>query len=268
MAMGRIEELILRYSARGMDVLRPYLPEDFCVQAANAIQSWPRGTVVLTTGFYVDGKAETDGPTGTLFLAQTLRKLGFSPLVVTDEICRDFFEKSGVPVCYLSVAVTPEEQKTYLETWHPVGMISVERCGENIRSQYANMRGISIGAYTAPLDQLFVQAPCQTIGIGDGGNEIGMGNLAEVIQEKLSLVPCRIPVDYLVIATVSNWGALGLCAALGKLPEEHTFLDAYALAKSLGFVDGVTKKCTQSEDGFDLQVGLELLQQLKDSDQA
>ena len=43
-----------------------------------------------------------------------------------------------------------------------------------------------------------------TFGVGDGGNEIGMGNLKEVIMSKLALTPCDIEVDALIIATVSN----------------------------------------------------------------
>ncbi len=50
---------------------------------------------------------------------------------------------------------------------------------------------------TARLDYLFEHG-IPSVGIGDGGNEIGMGNLAEVIPG----------VDRLVLASVSNWGVL------------------------------------------------------------
>jgi hypothetical protein len=112
------------------------------------------------------------------------------------------------------------------------------------------MRGISIAEHTAPLDCLFELAQVPTVAIGDGGNEIGMGNLAAEIREKLAIEPCRVTVDYLIIATVSNWGALGLCACLGAVPTAEELEDAYLLARDLGFVDGVTKECTLSEDGF------------------
>lgn len=256
--MGKREDLILARSGRGMELLRTHLSGHFCDDAARAIAGWPRGTVLLTTGFYVAGHAETDGPTGTLFLAWALHRLGFAPVVVTDEPCRGYFERFSIPVRYFEGS-----GDELLRELSPVGLISVERCGENIRGDYANMRGVSIAAHTRPIDRLFAGAHLPTVGIGDGGNEIGMGNLAEVIEEKLSLVPCRVRVEHLLIATVSNWGALGLCAALGWLPEREDYLRAYETARELGFVDGVTGKTTLSEDGFPLEIGLELLSALQ-----
>ena len=49
---------------------------------------------------------------------------------------------------------------------------------------------------------------------------------------------------------MSNWGALGLCAALGQLPSEAELLAAYALCPQVGLLDGITCEPTLSEDGF------------------
>ena len=50
-----------------------------------------------------------------------------------------------------------------------------------------------------------------TIGIGDGGNEIGMGKIPhETIVKNIpngDLIHCRVPTDHLIVAGVSNWGA-------------------------------------------------------------
>ena len=261
--MGKIENLILQQSGRGMDLLRPHLSENFCSETAAAILNWKRGPVILVTGFYVAGHAETDGPPGTRFLAEALSNCGFSPVVVTDEPCRGYFERFDIPVRYLETNVEEGTVRELLQEIAPVGMVSVERCGENIHGDYANMRGVSIAANTASLDKLFVFADCPTVGIGDGGNEIGMGNLAKEITEKLSLVPCKTCVDHLMIATVSNWGALGLSAALGWLPDEAGFIQAYEIACELGHVDGITKLCELGEDGFSLDIGLKLVNDLK-----
>lgn len=251
--MGFVEDLILRHPCRGMDILRDYLPVDFCREAAELILSWPRGeNVLLTTGFYVAGHAETDGPPGTLLLAKALETLGFRPVVVTDSLCRGYFERGGIACTYLETNTSDEALLALLDRLSPVGMISVERCGRNLDGDYANMRGISIAEYTAPIDRLFELAELPSVGIGDGGNEIGMGNLSEIIRDKLMLSPCRVTVEKLVIATVSNWGALGLCAYLGCLPSGAALEEAYLLAQELGHVDGVTKECTLSEDGFEL----------------
>ena len=48
-----IEDIILRHSQRGMDVLRPYMPKAFCEEAVEALLNLPHGVIFLTTGFYV-----------------------------------------------------------------------------------------------------------------------------------------------------------------------------------------------------------------------
>ena len=55
-----------------------------------------------------------------------------------------------------------------------------------------------------------------TVGIGDGGNEIGMGNMRHVIPdiENLPDDPCVTTTTELITASVSNWGGYGLIAAL------------------------------------------------------
>ena len=72
-----IEKIILRFSARGMDVLSKYLPMNFCEQAAVALLKCRRGVVYILTGFYVKGACETDGPPGSFFLSRALSRLGF-----------------------------------------------------------------------------------------------------------------------------------------------------------------------------------------------
>ena len=260
--MNKIESIILQNSARGMDVLKDHLSQTFCSDAANAILGWDRGTVLVTTGFYVAGHAETDGPPGALFVCNALKHNGFTPVVITDDICRGYFEEFGISVEYISKNASDADFDRINKTFSPVGMISIERCGENVRGDYANMRGISIAEHTAPIDRMFETAICPTVGIGDGGNEIGMGNLADVIRDKLSLCPCKTKVDYLVVATVSNWGALALGAAMGYLPSENEYLSAYEACVSHGYVDGISKEVTLSEDGFDLSVGKQLLNEL------
>ena len=100
--MNTIEDIVLRYSERGMKDIRPYVSTDCCHKAAKEILSWERGNVFLTTGFYVAGYAETDGPVGTLTLALALKKLGFSPIMLTDSYCEGFFEEQQVGVEYVS----------------------------------------------------------------------------------------------------------------------------------------------------------------------
>lgn len=254
-----IEDIILKHSKRGMDILREYIEADFCKRAADEILSWKRNNVILTTGFYVGGCAETDGPLGTVILAYALKAAGYIPIIVTDSFCKNLFEKENFRVIYADEYEKSDCFEKLLDNINPSGLISIERCGKNIYGDYANMRGISIKAYTAPIDELFEAAyekNIPTIGVGDGGNEIGMGNLKEIIKEKLDLVPCKIKVKHLIIATVSNWGAYAIAAYMQKISgkkllKDCTFLKEYMkyIVKA-GCVDGVTKKHEATVDGF------------------
>ena len=257
---GSIEDIILKFSHRGMDALRPYLPAEYCKEAAEDILSWERGNVLLTTGFYVAGHAETDGPAGTVVLAKALQTLGFRPHILTDENCSRYFEPEGLDTIYMSYEEGDDFCLSLLDRLQPAGLISVERCGVNVQGDYVNMHGDSIRSHTAQIDRLFDAAygKIPTVGVGDGGNEIGMGNLADVIGRELSLVPCRTKVDRLVIATVSNWGAYGIAAYLEILSglavfppveEVKAYLQRTVL---LGSVDGMSEQNVCRVDGFSL----------------
>ena len=261
--MGRLEQLILGHSRRGMDMLADLLPADFCADAGRFVLSWPRGRVLLITGFYVDGKGETDGPPGTRLLFDALTRLGFSPLVVTDHFCTDYFRTSGLPFVTFGPEAGEEDLRALLDREKPVGLISTERCGRTADGRYLNARDRDIRAHMAPLDDLFLFFGGPTVGIGDGGNEIGMGNLAADITERLGRVPCAVKTDRLIIATVSNWGALGLCAALGQLPGSAELLAAYELCPPSGLIDGITGEATLSEDGFPVEYVVKLQNDLE-----
>lgn len=263
-----IEDIVLRYSGRGMTVLQQYLHSGYCKRAAKRLLALERGNILLTTGFCVSGKAETDGPPGTVILAHALKKLGFHPTIVTDQICRGLFESEHFPVEYVDIGDDARVYQRLLERYRPVCLISIERCGRNLEEDYSNMRGISIARQTAQIDIMFDLASRSgilTIGIGDGGNEIGMGNLQDVITEKLSLTPCTVTVDELIVATTSNWGAYALAASLAVQKHQHLLMSYRELSRylehivELGCIDGVTKKQEPSVDGFPPEIEREIL---------
>ena len=265
------EDIILRHGTRGMDKLRAHLPADFCDRAAARLACAGGGTVLILTGFFVNGAAETDGPPGTFVLARTLAALGYTPVVVTDALCRGLFEPFGIAAEYLPHDADLTCARGLLARLAPKALVSIERCGRNEHGFYRSMRGLDIGPYTAPADLLFDAADgIPTVGIGDGGNEIGMGALAPVIRRELDLEPCVVPADELIIAAVSNWGAYALAARLqaraGRGPvmppaDEVTAFFAHIVA--CGCTDGMSGKAEMKEDGFDLSVGLDIYSQLQ-----
>jgi len=98
-----------------------------------------------------------------------------------------------------------------------------------------------------------------TVGIGDGGNEIGMG-AARARIARIDALRARIAtvvrVDHLVVAGVSNWGGYGVVAALGRLtgqdllhtPEVERRLIAACVA--VGACDGVTRRREPTVDSL------------------
>lgn len=266
-----VEDIILHHSSRGMDILRPYLASDFCRNAAHDMLNSDRGNVLLATGFYVAGFAETDGPPGTLFLAKALNSLGFECTIVTDKFCRGFFEDEGVNVEYADIKAAEKHYAGLLDKYAPKWLVSIERCGVNSSGDYANMRGESIMEYTARIDLMFDEGRRRgipTVGIGDGGNEIGMGNFRGIIERELSIAPCVVEVDYPIIATVSNWGAYGLCAYLQRLSGErlmpdYSEIEAYLKKISvMGSIDGITKQHVPMVDGFAPEIEREIIDSL------
>jgi hypothetical protein len=144
------------------------------------------------------------------------------------------------------------------------------------RNRCHNARGKLIDGSTAPLHLLFEpgllehrprrRPGLKTIGIGDGGNEIGMGaipweDLARRIGgDAAALIPCRIATDWNLIAGTSNWGAFALAAAtlllknrvdaLAPFDEEfHQRLLEEMVAHGPA-LDGMTRRREATVDGL------------------
>ena len=151
----------------------------------------------------------------------------------------------------------------------PSVVIAIERCSFTASGRYLNMRGEDTSEYHAKLDYLFLHHDV-TVGIGDGGNEIGMGNLADYIPsvESLPNEPATTTVSRLVIASVSNWGGYGVIAALSQLTGRN-LLPSVAQEEEViramvdkGAVDGMAGKPVYAVDGFPLEENRQTLEAL------
>jgi len=120
-------------------------------------------------------------------------------------------------------------------------LISCERAGPAQDGKCYTMRGIDMNGndenennnrlpLVAPLHRFVkeVNVNCQYISIGDGGNELGMGKVINQIVNNPQIINgskigCVIPADFLISASVSNWGgyALSASAALVRAQEDH-----------------------------------------------
>ena len=271
-----IEDVILAQDRRGVAALWRYLPVGFCEDAARFLLQHA-GTVLIATGFYVQraDAPETDGPPGALALGRALAALGSRVAYVSDAYTAPLLADlapSGTETVDFPIAddaTSRQIARDLLDRIAPTVLIAIERCALTRHGTYLNMRGQDISPHTARLDHLFRQHP-HTVGIGDGGNEIGMGNLAPRIPEVATLPdePAVTRTTHLVIASVANWGAYGVVAALSRLAGRNLLprpADESACIRrlvALGAVDGVTGVADCTVDSFTLSENAEVLERL------
>ncbi len=250
-----VEKLLIRENHRLMAEISEALEPGYLLRAAQYLLACS-GPVYIVTGFPVSDTFETDGPAGAFALYRLCEKLGNQPVIITDTViagalqdrfaCRSIAGKS-----FETVSKTAEA--LYREA--PPGLvISIERPGMAADGRYYNMSGEDITAHCGIAEPYLVFAPCPTIAIGDGGNEIGMGNVLSGLS-KLNIRPAVSTCTELIVADVSNWGAYALCSLTAWLCGDHLreaneFPNDLDYLISQGAVDGVTREATPTEDGF------------------
>jgi D-glutamate cyclase len=249
--------------------------------------------------------AETDGPLGALFLARALVPLGIPVTLLVEAYLINALEAGlracGLRDLVTMVVLPGPDQpwQEFLEgNWRRrrdelTHLLALERVGpahtlESLRRQPGttdddvaqfqkdvpsagydrcqNMRGQDITALTAPAHVLFEEGGgLTTIGIGDGGNEIGMGKIPwDIIRRNIprgDRIACRVRTDYLIVAGVSNWGAYALAAGLAVAGGSRLPVDLFdtgrerdllrIMVEAGPLVDGTTAQQTGTVDGLD-----------------
>ena len=263
-----IEEILVARNPRNMQVARAALEPGYYLRAAQYLQGI-RETIIIGTGFPVTSTFETDGPVGAIALYDTLEGLGARPILacgppLSDALLEDY---RVLQLTARDREAATEQAREQLQLLQPAAIISIERPGLASDGRYYNMRGEDITARCAFFDPFLEHASCPTIAIGDGGNEIGMGNIATAISAldiNASVTRC----DELLVADVSNWGAYGLIAILANWSGQDLLAQVSPVAildylSARGSVDGVTRENTLTEDGLEAEEGLRVIQELR-----
>lgn len=271
--------------------------EPLCLAAARLLEErvHQKEVVFLATGVpnrpHINPAiAETDGPVGAAALARALHHgLGAVSVILVEDLIIEGMSRvtraAGFRVLSPDEAIAAahsrplirgaavigfptdameaqRKARELIEQYKPAAIIAIEKGGMNEKEKIHSSRGDEYTATMAKIDYLVLEARKRniaTFGIGDGGNELGMGVIQEEIKK--SSIPwaakCRCgcgggiapatPTDVLITATVSNWGAYGIAACLAALlqrPEvlhdakvEEALLQAAADAS---FIDGAT----------------------------
>lgn len=243
------------------------------LQAAVSLSSAKR--VGITTGFYIRScdTIETDGPPGAIGLCDALSQLRIAVELLVDEYAVTIFQCCS-DVLVRGYGTDDHGALNDLGSDEYSHLVAVERPGRTAEGRYYSMRGEDISSHVAPMDLLFTTPlrSWQTIGIGDGGNEIGLAPVGPAVDRYLNSrfpISSCTPADFVIYAGVSNWGAYGLCAmmsiitGLDLLPRQARVREVFECLVDHGVVDGVTLKRNATVDGLPLDAELELLGALR-----
>jgi hypothetical protein len=219
-------------------------------------------------------RGETDGPLGAASLGRAVKLgLGGRPVYVAAEPYMPpvvaASEAAGITPCYdremaeydgfyptalvRPFTLDPGEALTQarglLDELQPAAVVSVETLGPNakgvIHSANGHERPSDHVAHTYHLVSEANRRGIYTLGIGDYGNEVGFGLIAEELK---GLVPswtkcrcpcesspvCHVPTDVLAVGAISNWAAYGVSAGLAYLLENPGILQSPERERRMG----------------------------------
>ncbi|WP_431281130.1 glutamate cyclase domain-containing protein [Humitalea sp. 24SJ18S-53] len=280
------------------DAARAWQEEPLTTRAAEALarRIRPGDRVLVVTGAGAPPWlpfGETDGPLGAAAIARGLDiGLGAKPVLVSEErnlpaivaategiglavLPMAWFEERSAcattDALLLGEEAGPASARAILARHKPTAVVFVEKGGPNAKGVFHTITGRGRSADVMASAHVLAEearaAGILTIGIGDGGNEIGFGAVAEAVRDiqpfgRRCACPCGegiatvVETDSLVVAAISNWGAYGVMAALAcALGDRHILHDAAAERRMLlrcvekGAVDGILGRLEPGVDG-------------------
>ncbi len=260
-------------------------------------------TVLIVTGVRNDPillQGESDGPIGAAALARTLDiALGAKTVITVEEsnldVMRQVVKASGVMLRDSRDEFVSQEHAVYVdafplgeeagreyamklvETYEPKAIVFTEKHGPNALGVLHTVTGRRIkkediaNAYFL-LDQA-ERKEILTIGVGDGGNEIGNGVIYEEIRQitdygSVCVCGCNGGIatvsktDVFVAASISNWGMYGICAMLALMTNKEWALHGPDTERDMieacihnGSVDGTSNRPLLRVDGTSVESG-------------
>jgi len=264
------------------------------LEKASHILATSNGSVIILSGFPCcvqhSPPTETDGPPGSAAIARAAVALGYTSVaVVTDTCNQEVFAAAlegldGVNLVCFPADFTEADRSKLKEMASSCDLlIACERAGPAASGRCYTMRGTDMKGLVAPLE-LFVECKKQSvpfIGIGDGGNELGMGKVLDRLHAHPTIsndIACVTKADYLIAASVSNWGGYALAAGAAMAKSQHSGtrkewvdkcvptrqeeIDLLNRCVEKGCRDGVSGKVEATVDGMPLETSLQCLADL------
>ena len=261
-------------------------------QIAQAFLANPQAKVGIVTGAtdkinFPNG--ESDGPLGAAAIARALEKLGYDVTIFTEEPAV-MGVKEIQKILNSNVPVEAFNGLDDREQFHEIAQrldicLFTEKLGMNEKGIQHSVTGRARTGNRAFVDWIvweMEELGKVTIGIGDGGNEIGFGKVflaarKLILHGKECVCGCgggiitRTATTYLYPVSVSNWGCYALCAALAigtknpdlvVLPEEERTMLKRCVEIELN--DGGSGKPYYAIDGIEGEVSVGLVRMLQD----
>ena len=245
--------------------------------AAAALLDRPPARIGIVTGAAVPGfmpAGENDGPLGSVVLARALVRMGHRVSFYTDPPAAPPIEALAA-YCGLDAPTVPlglhdTAQQDAIAAELDIA-VAVERHGGNPNGNLYGVTGTPRHPFRSNVDHLFRTMTASgkpTLGVGDGGNEVGFGKVHDRLCARMPEFNLKektacgggiftvIPTDVLMVGTSSNIGCYGVVAALAlrrsepelcHTPEEERAIVACGV--ELGLTDGGSGKVIAAVDG-------------------
>lgn len=321
-AVGKAIERLVTVDVRGRGVIdylyeaaKKLSDTPLILKAAEEIKeaATPESTALIMTGFRMPphNVQETDGPPGAASIARALSlALEVKPIMLIEPVDKSLRileaaasgyslnvvslerllkENLKASTSILSFTMKEEEArekaKELLDEIKPSVVIAIEKAGRNFKREYHTMGGLNITGTHSKVEAIIEEARNRgilTVAIGDGGNEVGMGLIADTVRRHVPYGEvCRCPckggiaaeskVDVLAVASISNWGGYGLAAMLAILTGRKTAMhnqedekrELNLIARE-GALDSVSYLTEPSVDGVSLSSHLAVVSILKE----
>ena len=279
--------------------------------ARTLLSALPRGgTALLLTGFRVPpwGAPETDGLIGSAVLAAALDRVADASIVCVAEpevtgaltaamraaglaVTGQLGAASHLPhaatvLAYPGVEAVPAAAgQAYADRISPSVCAAVERPGRNEMGHYHFALGRDVSDWIAPVDDLYEEVRRRgipTVAVGDFGNELGMGAIADAVRRETPAgadcgcgcgggVACLSPADVTVACSVSDWGAYAIAACLshlrrrdaGALVSEDVYRRICNAVVGAGAIDGSSNLAIPHVDGVDQDYNGRLVEMMR-----
>lgn len=236
-------------------------------EIAQVLTSLPQGRAAIVTGVMLPRylpHGEIDGLIGAVWLGGILKRLGHTvDILVETEVAPVIKALAHEVDLAFGIRETSHRTVEEFRSWAADYelAIAIEKVGRNRKGVRHSIVGTPVAVDGALVDDFFLEMTAQkkvTIGVGDGGNEIGFGAIFEAARRFVPRgsecgCPCgdgivtATPTQLLLPVAVSNYGAYGIAAALAAWYKDQTFAAEGAVIRRLievavanGAIDGGT----------------------------